>query len=74
MAKTWADDLTIFEALDIVGKIQRAVEKGEYGKVAQLLGVSKDWAGTPDELNDMLGVRFAALADRITKGGTDGQV
>jgi len=69
MSETWADGLTLFQALDIVGEVQKAVERGQYGRVAELLQVPADWTGSPDEFNDMVNVRFAALADRITNEG-----
>jgi len=67
MSETWADDLTLFEALNIVGEVQKAVEVGQFGRVAELLRVPSDWSGSPDEFNDMVNVRFKALADRITR-------
>lgn len=74
MSKTWADDLTLFQALDVVGKVQNAANRQQYGEMGRLLRVPEDWNGTTDELTNMLDVRFAALVNRITNGANDGKV
>ena len=67
MDKTWADDLTIFEALDIVGQVQKAVDSGQLGTAAKLLRVPADFAGSGEELNDVCQIRFRALVNRLLK-------
>ena len=69
MDKTWADDLTIFEAYDVLGQVEKAISHGQLGTAAKLLRVPEDFTGNGEELASVCQIRFRALANRIMREG-----
>lgn len=67
MDKTWADELTIFEAYDVLGQVEKAIHHGQLGTAARLLQVPADFAGNGEELASVCQIRFRALANRIMR-------
>ena len=73
MDKTWADELTLFEAYDVLGQVEKAVNQGQLGTAARLLKVPADFTGNGEELASVCQIRFRALADRIMREGKWGR-
>ena len=69
MDKTWADELTLFEAYDVLGQVEKAIDRGQLGTAARLLKVPADFTGNGEELASVCQIRFRALADRIMREG-----